>query len=267
MSNNDLPVLAPVKRSDLPELARYQGCTAEDLLPMLAASQAQCHEGRYYRQFSVYRAGQLVGCVSLAAQTDCSVSAGVEIFPPFQRSGLGFRAMLLLMDKAREQGYTLMTSQVRTDNAASIALHRRLGFAPGEVWRNRRGREVRTWQKDLNAMHHQMSLRPSPFDMMASGCKRYELRLLDEKRRLISVGDTITFVCTEDARHLCVRVTSLQSFADFAQLYAALPLTACGYTPQNVSSASPKDMEAYYPPEKQARYGVLAIGVELVGMG
>lgn len=113
-------------------------------------------------------------------------------------------------------------------------------------------------------MHHQMSLRPGPFDMMASGCKRYELRLLDEKRRQISVGDTITFTCTEDSRRLCVRVISLHPFADFSQLYAALPLTACGYTLQNVSSASPKDMEAYYPPEKQAHYGVLAIGVERI---
>lgn len=111
-------------------------------------------------------------------------------------------------------------------------------------------------------MHHEMSLRPGPFARIADGSKRYELRLHDEKRRLIAVGDTITFTCTADERTVPVRVTSLHPFASFEELYAALPLTECGYTPENVSAASPKDMEKYYPPEKQAEYGVLAIGVE-----
>lgn len=111
-------------------------------------------------------------------------------------------------------------------------------------------------------MHHEMSLRPGPFGMIADGRKRYELRLLDEKRRLIQVGDTITFICTEDERTVHVRVTALHPFEDFVQLYASLPLTECGYTEENAASADPKDMEKYYPPEKQAQYGVLAIGVE-----
>lgn len=110
-------------------------------------------------------------------------------------------------------------------------------------------------------MHHEMSLRPGPFARIADGSKRYELRLLDEKRRLIAVGDTIAFTCTADERSVTVRVVSLRSFASFADLYAALPLTECGYTPDNVASADPRDMEKYYPPEKQAQYGVLAIEV------
>ncbi|MBQ4581149.1 MAG: GNAT family N-acetyltransferase [Clostridia bacterium] len=113
-------------------------------------------------------------------------------------------------------------------------------------------------------MHHEMSLRPGPFGMIADGRKRYELRLNDEKRRAIRVGDTITFACTEDERTVQVRVASLHPYADFAQLYAALPLTECGYTEQNASAASPKDMEKYYPPEKQYEHGVLAIGVERI---
>lgn len=110
-------------------------------------------------------------------------------------------------------------------------------------------------------MHHEMSLRPGPFAKIADGSKRYELRLLDEKRRLIAAGDTITFTCTADERSVTVRVVSLRSFACFADLYAALPLTECGYTQDNVASADPRDMEKYYPPEKQAQYGVLAIEV------
>ncbi len=113
-------------------------------------------------------------------------------------------------------------------------------------------------------MHHEMSLRPGPFGKIADGRKRYELRLYDEKRRRIAVGDTITFTCTADERSVMVRVTSLHLFADFAALYATLPLTECGYTQENVSSANPRDMEQYYPPEKQHENGVLAIGVERI---
>lgn len=113
-------------------------------------------------------------------------------------------------------------------------------------------------------MHHEMSLRPGPFAKIADGSKRWELRLHDEKRRLISVGDTITFTCTADERTVEVRVTELRPFASFAELYAALPLTECGYTTDNAASADPHDMEKYYPPEKQAKYGVLAIGVERI---
>lgn len=113
-------------------------------------------------------------------------------------------------------------------------------------------------------MHHEMSLRSGPFSRIADGSKRYELRLHDEKRRLITVGDTITFTCTADERTVLVRVTSLHLFASFAELYAALPLTECGYTAETAASADPKDMERYYPPERQAEYGVLAIGVERI---
>ena len=111
-------------------------------------------------------------------------------------------------------------------------------------------------------MHHEMSLRPGPFAKIADGSKRYELRLHDEKRRLISVGDTITFTCTADERRVQVRVTGLLPYPDFAALYAALPMTECGYAPGQV--ADHRDMEAYYPPEKQATYGVLAIQVERI---
>ena len=114
-------------------------------------------------------------------------------------------------------------------------------------------------------MQHEMSLRPGPFGWIASGKKRYELRLHDEKRAAICIGDLIRFTCTADGRQLLTRVTGLHPYPDFAALYAALPLTECGYTEENVARADPKDMEAYYPPEQQAKYGVLAIRIELVG--
>lgn len=141
--------LAPLCEADLPIVAYYQRCTAEDLSPMLAESLAQSHGGCYYEQFAVRADGCMVGTASLFAHADGVVSDGVEIYPPFRQCGFASRAMTLLMDTARGRGYAMMSAQVRTDNAASIALHTGLGFMPGEPWINRKGNEVRTFVKEL----------------------------------------------------------------------------------------------------------------------
>ncbi len=104
-----------------------------------------------------------------------------------------------------------------------------------------------------------MKLRAEPFEMIKSGKKIYELRLYDEKRRLISAGDTVEFTNTEGGDILIARVAALHRFPDFARLYDALPLTECGYTEENVHLASPRDMESYYSAVEQEKYGVLAI--------
>ena len=41
----------------------------------------------------------------------------------------------------------------------------------------------------------------------------------------------------------------------------------CGYTEEDVGNASPSDMEEYYPPEKQKKYGVLGIEIRLLEKG
>ena len=57
-------------------------------------------------------------------------------------------------------------------------------------------------------MIHQMKLRPVPFSQIRDGIKTVELRLHDEKRRLIRPGDRITFTQTETGETLTVRVKS-----------------------------------------------------------
>lgn len=111
---------------------------------------------------------------------------------------------------------------------------------------------------------HEMNLNPGPFEMIKSGRKTIELRLYDEKRSLIKVGDKICFTNTTSSERLCTVVLRLHKFASFRELYASLPLLKCGYTELDIDSASPDDMEAYYPKEKQAMYGVLGIEIEVV---
>ena len=102
---------------------------------------------------------------------------------------------------------------------------------------------------------HSMKLQRRPFEAIRLEQKTIEMRLYDEKRRKIAVGDTITFRC--DGEELTVRVIALHRFPDFAALYAALPHSKLG-------STDPKDMERYYSQEEQREYGVLGIEIKRV---
>jgi hypothetical protein len=39
----------------------------------------------------------------------------------------------------------------------------------------------------------------------------------------------------------------------------------CGYTEADISEAKPEDMDLYYTPEQQSKYGVLGIEIKVVG--
>ena len=110
-------------------------------------------------------------------------------------------------------------------------------------------------------VEHEMKLKPAPFAMIQSGKKTIELRLLDEKRKMIKEGDTITFTNTASGEKLVATVEKLHRFASFEELYENLPLLKCGYTEEDVATAHPSDMAQYYDPEEQKQYGV--VGIEL----
>lgn len=112
---------------------------------------------------------------------------------------------------------------------------------------------------------HVMNLTPAPMQEIRTGNKTIELRLNDEKRKQISVGDTIKFINTEDSNDtLRVKVVDLLLFSSFAELYDNLPLLKCGYSEDNINTASPDDMEMYYSREKQNKYGVVGIEISLL---
>ena len=116
-------------------------------------------------------------------------------------------------------------------------------------------------------MQHVMNLHNAPFEMIRSGRKTIELRIYDEKRRLISIGDEIKFVNASDSTiSLNCRVIELHKFDSFEDLYVSLPLLQCGYTENDILTASPNDMDVYYSKEKQKKYGVVGIEIELLSL-
>ena len=114
-------------------------------------------------------------------------------------------------------------------------------------------------------MTHEMNLHDSPFDMIKCGKKIYELRLWDEKRRDIKIGDEILFTRSRGGDDFMrCRVVELHLFDSFAHLYKNLPLLRCGYTEEDIDAADPSDMDIYYSKERQASYGVVGIEIEVI---
>ncbi len=112
---------------------------------------------------------------------------------------------------------------------------------------------------------HIMMLNPSPFRLIKSRKKTIELRLYDEKRKEIKVGDRIKFINSENPlESLETETVELYVFDSFETLYRKLPLLECGYTEKNIDSASPKDMEIYYTKKQQEKYGVVGIKIILL---
>jgi ASC-1-like (ASCH) protein len=104
-----------------------------------------------------------------------------------------------------------------------------------------------------------MKLHPLPFEMIKSGEKTIELRLFDEKRQKIKVGDEIVFFDTATGETVTKKVAELHIFDSFDELYGALSLLKCGYTAEDIGDAKPSDMEQYYFAEQQKKYGVVGI--------
>lgn len=112
-------------------------------------------------------------------------------------------------------------------------------------------------------MTYEMNLNSRPFDLIKSGQKTIELRLNDEKRKNIVAGDYIRFTSSHGDTMLCI-VKAVHNFPTFEELYKKLPLDKCGYTAEEIPTASHTDMEEYYPVERQIQTSVLGIEIALV---
>ena len=110
-------------------------------------------------------------------------------------------------------------------------------------------------------MQHTMNLHDAPFCKIKSGLKRVEMRLFDDRRKGIMVGDTILFTNNSTAEQMVVEVTSIEVFATFEQLYNCYDKVDIGYMPED--EANPEDMLMYYTKEQIAQNGVVAIGVKV----
>lgn len=112
-------------------------------------------------------------------------------------------------------------------------------------------------------MLHEMKLHEDPFNSIKNGTKTIEMRMFDEKRKLIQVGDKIIFsLYSDNSRSIVVEVINLHKFNNFSELYSNFNKISLGYSKDEI--ADPKDMEKYYSQEEQSKHGVLAIEINLI---
>lgn len=108
-----------------------------------------------------------------------------------------------------------------------------------------------------------MRLKAAPFRKIKKGIKTIELRLFDEKRQLINIGDKIEFTNKDSGEKVITRVVGLSRFDTFETLLGNLDPIKCGWEKISTPAKMAKDMNQYYDDSKIEKYGVIGIHLEL----
>lgn len=113
-------------------------------------------------------------------------------------------------------------------------------------------------------MIHEMKLQPKYYDFILNGTKRIEIRLNDEKRQIIKLGDKIKFFkepeLIESFEAVVVDLLKYNSFKDMFKDFDISVLADSSLTKEELIAV----LEQFYIKEKQEKYGVLGIRIELI---
>ncbi len=109
-----------------------------------------------------------------------------------------------------------------------------------------------------------MKLQPRYFEYMKNGSKRIELRLYDEKRSKIKIGDKITFLKEPDLNESIVaEVINLHRFNSFLELFSNFDIDILA-DKEMTKKELLEELEVFYTKDKQKEYGVLGIEVKII---
>lgn len=113
-------------------------------------------------------------------------------------------------------------------------------------------------------MKHEMKLQPKYFEYILNGTKRIEIRLNDEKRQLINIGDEIEFVKEPElTEKFSVKVVGLLRYNSFNEMFKDFDIKMLA--DESMTKEELMDvLEEFYTKEKQEKYGVLGIRIELI---
>lgn len=113
-------------------------------------------------------------------------------------------------------------------------------------------------------MEHKMGLYETPFNSMKSGKKTVEVRLYDEKRRKLNIGDMIKFTKLPDSHEtLEVEVVELRQYPTFTEMYESIPASDFDAVGDTVSEMVNQTYKIYTP-EKEKEWGTVAITIRLL---
>lgn len=113
-------------------------------------------------------------------------------------------------------------------------------------------------------MVHEMKLREIYFNKIKNNEKIYEIRLNDEKRRLIDVGDIIIFKKEPELQEVIKTIVKdLIYFDSFKEMISTLPKEKVGFDTEKKENII-DIYHQFYSDEEESKYGVVAIKVEVV---
>lgn len=114
-------------------------------------------------------------------------------------------------------------------------------------------------------MKHKMSLFAEPFERIKSGRKVIEVRLFDEKRQKVGIGDTITFEkLPERDESSTVKVVGLSRFGSFRDLFLAFDKSKFNHPENFTLEDQIAGMREVYSEEREKELGVLGIHIRLI---
>lgn len=108
---------------------------------------------------------------------------------------------------------------------------------------------------------HLMRVNEKYYNLLKNGIKTIELRLNDEKRRQIKVGDKIEFINGSDKNDsFCAQVAALHFAPDFETLCTTLITPAQGgfETKEELLNV----LQTFYTPAAQQKFGVVGIEIK-----
>ena len=91
--------------------------------------------------------------------------------------------------------------------------------------------------------------------------QKITLRLNDERRSQIKVGDFIVFANRETEEKIKAQVINIYHYKNFHELYKNHSKTQLGYLENE--DTKPEDMLFYYTQDRIDKYGVLGIEIKL----
>ncbi len=113
-------------------------------------------------------------------------------------------------------------------------------------------------------MEYKLKLQPKYYNFILNGTKRIEIRLFDEKRQQIKIGDTIKFLKEPDLNEsFNVKVIGLLRYNNFEDMFKDFDISILSDKSLSKEELI-SELERFYTKEKQDKYGVLGIRIDLI---
>lgn len=164
----------------------------------------------------------------------------------------------LLGNNLQEDSFVKLFNSISTDNTGITLMEYSAGR---EHWELRFLNDHSHLKRTSDV--HQMKLNTDPFKKVKSGSKTIEIRLFDEKRQELKIGDKIIFTNTETSEDISTEIIDLYKSNSFIDLFSKISSKDAGWNKDDTPEKMANDMRKYYPKEDEEKYGVLGIKIKL----